>query len=360
MPTLKNIDVSQVEKSLKELWDEETEKNKIKASLFNLIIYTHEERRTSYFREVVHSILEKYPSRIIFIEGNESDPQQFEVDVSNEPIGIGNVLITCDQITIKCGVEELHRVPSVILSLIIPDLPIYLLWGQDPTSENTILPRLEEFSRRLIFDSECTSNLQSFSQKMGTKLKEKNIELIDISWALISGWRDALSTVFHRKGKIAQLQKTQRLTISYYRKETDWIHHPETQAIYLQAWLASRLGWKFQKMTTENGQITLDYGDVSVTIFAEPKGSLASGEIASVEFASTDDQFVRLQSPPKDSKVLVHCSTLEHCDLPYTLLIPDMQRSFAFLKEIFYHYPSSHYGEMLTTLAKVDWRQLNQ
>ncbi|MEX2304779.1 MAG: hypothetical protein WD595_01160, partial [Waddliaceae bacterium] len=45
-----------------------------KTYLFNLIIYSHSEERRRYFEEMVYPLIEKYPCRILFIEGiMESD-----------------------------------------------------------------------------------------------------------------------------------------------------------------------------------------------------------------------------------------------------------------------------------------------
>lgn len=356
MNTSKNIPINQIEAELTRLWEAEGKTNKIKACLFNLIIYTDEKRRTEYFWDVVHKVIEKYPSRIIFIEGGHPDPNHLEVSVSNLRINKKGALIACDQITIEAGAAMQERVPFTILPLLIPDLPVYLLWGQDPTRENTILPQLLGVANRLIFDAECSKNLPTFSKKVLEQMEAMPGDVMDINWALTSGWRDVLAQIFASKAKHEQLKRFRSLKIVYNDRSTEWIHHRDIPAIYLQAWLASQLDWKATSITDDTLTYASQEGPVTVQLVPLTREEIFPGSILSVEFTSHDDQCISVQRQGKLAKVAVHISTLQQCDLPYTLPLPDFRQGIAFLREIFFEKTGDHYKQMLKTIAATPWR----
>lgn len=355
MNTSKNIPIDQIEAELSRLWEAEGETNKIKACLFNLIIYTDEKRRTEYFWDMVHKVIEKYPSRIIFIEAGHPDSHHLGVNVSNLRINKNGALIACDQITIEVGAEMLERVPFTILPLLIPDLPVYLLWGQDPAQEKSILPELLRVANRLIFDAECSKNLPTFSKKVLEHMESMPGEVMDINWALTSGWRDVLAQVFTSKNKYEQLKRCRTLKVIYNDRSTDWIHKRDIPAIYLQAWLASRLDWKATSVRDDTLTYDSKEGPVTVQLVPLTREGIFPGNILSVEFASQDDRFISIQRQGTLPKVAIHVSTLQQCDLPYTLPLPDFRQGIAFLREIFFEKTGDHYKQMLKTIAETPW-----
>ena len=256
------IPIANIESELVRLWDDEKNKKRIKACLFNLIIYTHDERRANYMREIVNSILEKFPCRIIFIQGDTNPSKDYlTAGVSNVSIGKGDSSFGCDQITINVSANKLQRIPFIVLPHIIPDMPVYLLWGRDPTAENDILPFLLQFANRLIFDSECTNNLQQFSHKMLEKIDTVKAEIMDLNWGLISGWRDVLSQTFDTHDRIHQLNFSKVIQIGFNNKKTEFCQHSVIQAIYLQGWLAAQLNWKFLSIQIADQSYRINYSN---------------------------------------------------------------------------------------------------
>lgn len=324
------VNIANIEKELARLWEEQKEAKQIRGCLFNLIVYAHQADRAAYFRKKIHSILEKFPCRIIFIEAKPECP--LHVAVSTQATGS----IACDQITITSPFDSLKRIPFIVIPHIVPDLPVYLLWGQDPTEESVVLPPLEQIASRLIFDSECTLNLQKFSQSMLQKMETSSIDFVDMNWALISVWRKALSSIFDTPDKLKRLRTSKKITIAYNCRKTEFFHHYETQALYLKAWLIAQ-------MELRNVDFVLE---PKVHEF-HPSGALL---IVKVEGA---DQFEMFLSREKEwSKAVCHICYEETCEMPYYIIMPDLERGFQFMREIFLTKPSVHYRNMLRVLSK--------
>lgn len=359
-PKKKEIKVTDTENELVRLRETSKDKNQIKACLFNLIIYASDSRRAKYIEDLVHTIIEKFPCRIIFIKGDANKEDHYlNIDISTVTTKQSGTEVVCDQITITVSKSEVSRVPILILPYLVPDLPIYLLWGQNPVEELEILPKIQKYASRLIFDSECSENLQHFSKHLLEKFDSFKIEIMDINWALTSNWREILAQIFDTPDKIHQLESSKTINITYNDHKTEFLKHSEIRAIYLQGWLATQLGWTFSKIANQDGKRILTYKskdkqEVVITLSPEIQTTLPPGAILEIEIATKDDHFCAISRKQNTSQVTVHASTLEECALPFTLPLPNIHRGFTFMKEIFYHSTSDHYRHMLKTISQIE------
>lgn len=351
------INLANIEKELYNLWKSQKDKNLIKASLFNLIIYANDPERTESLDEMVKTILEKYPCRIIFIHGNP-DPQKnsLHTSVTNTIIHKGDNAIGCDRINIEVSYSQLFRVPFVILPLLIPDLPIYLLWGEDPTSENMILPYLRDYASRLIFNSDCMKSLQDFSQKILKEIDTEKLEIRDINWAATGSWREILAYIFNNEEKINLLKSCKNVRIEFNKECDKHTSHPEIQALYLQGWLAAQLGWQFSSFDEKNcvRHMTYSYEDKRILVELAPKTLPyeISGSIHSVEINTSLDNVLIIANSGDQPKATVHITTKDFCEMPYELPLPDMRKGTFLIKELFYRQTSAHYRNMLLLIAQ--------
>jgi Glucose-6-phosphate dehydrogenase subunit len=328
------------------------------ASLFNLIIYAHEARRILYFDQLIHSILEKFPCRIIFIHAYESEKESFHLCLSSVMSGSGKGQVACDQITIKSSKNQLARVPSVMFPYILPDLPIYLLWGQSPFEEHLIFPSLQPYASRVIIDSECFDNLSLFCRQMEANLNLLKMEVMDINWALLSSWRDLLYRIFDRAEKVELLTRCKSILITYNNSKTETVMHPEIRSIYLQGWLASRLGYRYRQAEYFDDSLIISYfGENNPLVIALQPGNDStqlSGSILNITITFTTGHSYSIHPKPSLSQAIIHESSLETCELPYILPLPNVYSGMTFLNEILHQNVGEHYRAMLHMISPID------
>lgn len=354
------INLADIEKELGRLWDAQKEKKFIKASLFNLILYANNEIRTEFLDDLVKSILEKYPCRIIFVLGNSDSTKNYlRTSVTNTLIGEGDNAVVCDRINIEVSHSQLYRVPFVILPILIPDLPIYLLWDEDPTADHKILPHFKAYASRLIFNSDCTQNLHKFSQRMLEEIQKEKLEIRDINWAAGGGWREILAHIFDSEDRIKALRECKNIRIEFNGKCPGSNCHPEIQAIYLQGWLAAQLGWSFQSYEKEKEARFIRYRQGEVPIVVELVSNIFpsenSGGIHSIEINTAKENILVLLETGAPSKVTIHITSEDRCEMPYHLPLADMKTSGFLIQELFYRKTSAHYRNMLAHLAQ--WQE---
>lgn len=353
------VEIGNVEKDLNRYWNEKMAAGEIKACLFNLVIYAHEDRRAAYLREIAHDILEHFPCRIIFIKGDKNpELDHLNISVTSEIIGKDQRKIACDEMMIDVGYQKLSRIPYLVIPHLVADLPIYLLWGQDPTADTDILPSLEKYATRLIFDSECTANLQRFAQQMMSLKKETKAAIMDVNWGHITGWRTAFAKIFDTQSMIDSLQTASTIRIVYNKKQTEYVRNHETKAIYFQGWLAARLGWNYRSMEKKGENRTISYegsnGPITIELVPDEEPNLFAGALVSISITGKDCEFniIRKQHHPKIS---VHVTTKDRCELPFTLSLPDLKKRSVFMREIFYTSINNQYTEMLNTIGPIQW-----
>lgn len=329
----------------------------IKACLFNLIVYTQDKRRTHYFEKIVNTITSQFPCRIIFIQGNPtSKDNSLNIQITTEK-SQDERNIVCDKILIEASGQDINRVYFLLFPLFVPDLPIYLLWGQDPTKEYTVLPHLQHFATRLIFDSETTDDLQQFSRDMLNRMNSSSIQIVDLNWARIAGWREILAHIFDSPERINLLETATTIKMVYNNQLSEFFLRPDTQVIYFQAWLASQLGWKFLRAEKSDKTQILHYQSdhLSHKIFLEARNDSNFETEEILEMDITGENYECHLKRPSGEQIIVQASNQYQCELPFTLNMPTLRSARSFMQEIFYQKASDQYLSMLKVISLVYW-----
>lgn len=194
------IQIADLNDELTRLWDKEQGQKKIRASLFSLILYVQKTEKTAFFQRLMRSVVSKFPCRVILIiNDTHSKENSLRTSVSSETISEQDLKIFCEIIQIEVAGKLIERVPFLILPHILPDLPVYLLWTQDPSLENAVLPHLEPLANRIIFDSESTKDLQNYSRAVLSLLQRFHCAIGDLNWSALSGWRNIFAQVFNNQ-----------------------------------------------------------------------------------------------------------------------------------------------------------------
>jgi len=347
------IPPSEIQAELTRIWDSLEGTNKMRASLFNLVFYTKKKARAEYIKTISQKVIEKFPSRVIFITNDtEKEEDSLETGVSVLAASSGECDIVCDYIEIGYSGGSSERVPFVILPHILPDLPIYVIWAEDPADNSPLFEPLKKLSDRFIFDSEAVSDLAAFAQHLLAFKENSPCNIADLNWGRMESWRNLLTSTFYTKERLARLRNTKNIQILYNAEETDFYCHTRVQAIYLQGWLCAQLGWTFKSLKNEKEKLTFFYErdeqEVVITLYPEWHETLKSGTIISVDLETEDQEhfsFGRDLSNPHI--VSMRFSTLEKCDMPLKYVFSKDDSGGSLVKEICHKGTSSHYINLL-------------
>jgi len=332
--------------------------NTLKTSLFTLIVAVKDIDRTMHCQKLVHLISEKLPCKVIFVSIDSNAQESFlEQNLSTRTITNGRP-ICCDVLTIQTSLDQLHKVSFLITPETIPDLPVFLLVGHDPSEVQLLVDDLQASVGRIVFDAARLPNIGAFAERIiGSPHKEK---YVDLNWARTKPWRETFARVFNTKEQLDGLAHASSIEIRFSRSPTSKDQF-DTQALFFQSWLASRLNWQpssiEESVDSFKIQYSFDQHSISVIIIPADSCIMDEGGITSVEIRGENDLHYLMSYEQDDRHISVHASSKDRCEMPYTLFVGSFQRGRALPSEIFQQASSEHYLPMIELLSLPLWHR---
>ena len=198
---------------------------------------------------------------------------------------------------------------------------------------------------------------------MEANLNLLKMDLMDMNWALLSNWRDLLSTIFDQPEKVQLLERCKSVIITYNSNYAKNSKHPEMVAIYLQGWLAAALGAKYRQTEYFDSNLLISYfGKYNPLVMAlEPRNELnqPQGAILGMELKFASGDSYTIMPMHELAQALVHESSTETCALPYTLPLPNVFSGMNFLNEILYQNAGEQYRKMLRMISQLHIEENN-
>ncbi len=353
-----------IQKELSRIWESLETTNVTRASLFNLIFYTGKNNRTPYIERIAQKVIEKFPSRVIFITADQDCKESsLKTEVSILSSSKGEFDVSCDYISIETKGSAYQRIPFLILPHILPDLPVYLLWGQDLPYQDPLFTQLEQFADRLIFDSETTDDLPKFASSILEQNTKHHCDVADLNWARIESWRQMFSMAFYSPEKLDQIRRAKKIAISYNSHGTQFFCHTHIQALYFQTWLACQLNWQFKKVVKEKNGLTFTHahqeGTVEILLTPAECPNLPPGLILSAEIMTANEEhFLFTRNQALLHEVTYQHSTSQQCDLPSHYILAKAESGHSLVKEICHRGTSEHFLKVLNFVKTMDSAQL--
>ena len=327
--------------------------NVLKASFFTLIVVAKGIENAQRCQKFVSVISKKFPCKIIFIAIDSDARESFlKQNLSVRTVGNKSSAISCDVLVIEASQDQAPKIPFLVIPEILADLPAFLLVGHDPSIVKDLIDKLESHVDRIVFDIPRLKNIGLFAEQI-LSLPKKH-KYIDLSWARIKPWRESLSRTFNSKEALDLLKSCNRLEIRYSHLPTP-NHYPDTQALLLQVWLGSRLGWQLTSIDENADHYTLHYthGTREVIIILSPTDSsiIEDGNIVSVEVIGDNEVHFLLAHERDDRHIVIHSSFQDRCEMPYSLFVGSFQKGRSLPSEIFLQAASEHYLPSLESLS---------
>lgn len=358
--TTQEVAAADIQTALNKIWESYETTNVTRASLFNLIFYSDKNTRTPYIQKLAQKVIEKFPSRIIFISADkQSKEDRLKTHVSILSSSRGEYDVACDYIQIEASGPSIARVPFLVLPHILPDLPIYLAWAEDPSQNDPLFNQLNTYVNRLIFDSETTDNLPRFCTSIIQKYEGAHIDIADLNWARIESWRELLSMVFYSEENLDHMHHAQSIALTFNAQESQFFCHTRIQSIYLQAWIACQLNWEFKNIYMEKDSMIFCYQNkytcVQVSLSPILNAKLPPGLILSLDINTLDGRTYSFSRDPEQiHRITLNSYNEKQCDLPVTYILQKAESGHSLVKEVTHRGTSKHFLKVLNLLKNMD------
>jgi glucose-6-phosphate dehydrogenase assembly protein OpcA len=231
-PTLEDVTISDIERELARLREEIAppgEHSSLRTSSMTHIAWVPEAWEQAAF-ETLAGLAERHPSRgIVLLPRPEEERDALDADVDLRCFRTEGLQreICAEVIAIRLNGARAKAPASVVMPLLISDLPVFLRWRGElpfhaPHTDRPV-PELVDIVDRLIVDSrEWPDPAQGFAQL--AELFER-VAVSDIAWARTEPWREAIAALWPEVAEASVLRAT----------------GPEAEALLLVRWLRARL-----------------------------------------------------------------------------------------------------------------------
>jgi glucose-6-phosphate dehydrogenase assembly protein OpcA len=278
------LNVGALERELNALWknlgEEDPHSGITRTCVLNLIIVADADSLDYHLDETLIEVTEKHAGRVILLtEDQTTDQASLDAWVTSRCTlpSAGSKQVCCEQITIKASGSSIRETPSAISSLTLADLPVYLWWRDDPHLDQSLFRRLAAHSDRVLIDTSLAANPETAIEKMAEYYREggRHTPLSDLNWTRLNTWRAVLASFYDVGDYIPALAGIDRVDIKYLRPESDGV---APRALYLAAWLASRLDWQLASVESGDGTPKLTFKSADATIEMALEAIEAIGE----------------------------------------------------------------------------------
>ncbi len=235
------VDVRHIEPELRRLWREEAGapphgEPLLRARTLNLVVYSPESPREQ-IPALLDPIVVEHPARVIAIHPAPGKPAQAWISTKHMGRCIGRELVT-----IECSPEANRELRSVVLPLLVPDLPVFLWWRGRPGFGVGLFEDLARAADRIIIDSDALESPLDELAELARAASVVRGAVSDLAWARLTPWRQLSAQFFESSATSPYVERLNYIALEYGGELP-------AHALLLCAWLASRLGWQRGALT---------------------------------------------------------------------------------------------------------------
>ena len=215
-----------------------------RASVLNLVVYAEREAHARRAAQTVADLAIRHPSRAIVLLGDR-DREGVLASVQlrcHVPQADGGQPVLYEQILARVRGDFDERVASVVIPLLVPDLPVFLWWTGTPPSDARRLDDLVAVADRFIVDSADFARADRTLPEVA-RLRRLGVAITDLNWARLTHWRELIAQFFDVPSWRPFLDGVTGIRTGFTVDMDGRDIHP-SQALLLLGWLASRLGWR--------------------------------------------------------------------------------------------------------------------
>ncbi|NJN19804.1 MAG: glucose-6-phosphate dehydrogenase assembly protein OpcA [Oscillochloris sp.] len=249
MTTSPSVDLTSIERELRQIWKQNAAdapggQAVTRALTLNLVAKAGDPVLAEQISALFQSLTAGHPHRgILLVDQGRNDGVDLTAFVqANCLLTAPGVPQVCgEQVTIRAATAALGRAASLVLALLVPDLPVALyLPGPEPLGD-PLLARLRGILDRLIVDSaDFTTPAPGLYDMAELNDLANGPAVSDLSWTRLTAWRELTAQFFDTRPLLPHLRRIDQIEIIYADGQRQ--HNP-SQALLLAGWLSASLGW---------------------------------------------------------------------------------------------------------------------
>lgn len=268
-----------------------------RSSVLNLIVVAGHRKTAERCSATIAGIAGRRPSRSLILSAVDPDGPpglNARIEALALTTAAGRAETGAETIHVTARGDTGMHLASIIVPLLVPDLPVALWWPDDPEFASHRADRLVPLADRLIVDGSSWSGdgLDRLAA-MARLAQSQRLFVADFALLRQARWREALASVYDLPDLRPHLRAVRSIAVEYAaRKEGDPAGSTNiVRPIYHVAWLASRLGMSvvspLRRLSGGRRATTLRQLDHRVEVeLRAAKSNLDEGSTVRVEIVS--------------------------------------------------------------------------
>ena len=306
----------------------------IRTSLVNMVVLAEDDDTAAQASRVIEDLAAHHPSRALVVIARPSEDES-QIDTSlaahcHLAPGLDQH-VCCEEVTLHVSGRAAFHLHSIIVPLLIPDLPVIVWWTGPLPAESHLIEELCDVADHFVVDSSRFTDLGDLS-RMREFAAMHECAIGDLNYERVRSWRDLVERHTGVGGLSEWISSVKSAEIRF----TQQAKQTPAQAILFLAWLAVHCGWELANVSAgDSNQLTLRQGEREIPVYLEPvkyegvdRGWLVSiklaferdGETALLSVSRTGDpQLITVRTELPDGVREEHVR-IEACDNPTVLM----------------------------------------
>jgi glucose-6-phosphate dehydrogenase assembly protein OpcA len=151
--------------------------------------------------------------------------------------------VCCEAIAVGAREDALIDLPNTLVSLMVPDLPVFVYVRAFQPADRELVDRIARFTDLIIVDSHSVKDAPAAREQLMNLLVSPpgGVAVRDLNWSRVTPWRELVAEFFdspsdrHYLDEIAEVEVARSVAAP---------GNIPTRTLLLTGWLASRLHWQ--------------------------------------------------------------------------------------------------------------------
>lgn len=250
-----------------------------------------------------HPVVAAYPSRVIALV-NDPDTAQ-----SPEPVRIGLLsarrsdgasAIRGELLSAALRGRAFQEGAAIAASWSASGIPTVVWWNGPAVTDDHLFEDMLDIADRILVDSSAMTDMASDFDVLGDVVTASHhARVTDALWLRLLAWRQAFAQAFDQPAARIDLEHVRSVELAVRQSPGG-----QAAALLLVGWLASRLGWRLDRRTTQGWRLMSDGHGVDV--ICEPS-STSDGLIEMVRLTAPTSRYLAHMPSPED--IVVDCQS---------------------------------------------------
>jgi glucose-6-phosphate dehydrogenase assembly protein OpcA len=261
--------IASIERQLRDLWTTPTapgELPKTRVCTMNLVVIAGSSAIADRYTSVVDEVTASIPARAIVVSLEPDAPGAALSGDATAVCAVGESQGVCsERVRLAASGSTCARVASAVEALCVPEIPTTLVWLGRVHVDDPVFLAIANTAERVILDTEYTSLGSLMKLAAWARAEVGRPAVADLAWTRLAVWQELCARFFDDPKMRGHAQGIVKLTLS---QASDPGTRLGSEGALLLGWLATRLGWKLQRLGGAMRFRRPDGGHVGVSLTA--------------------------------------------------------------------------------------------